>query len=460
MAYFIVIYSKYFIVLFLFAFLICGAYALRYSRVQEQRTIANVQCVFLFLTQFSAYLTIIIRTQRMQYLLLYAFLQILTLALPIFATLLYPGISRILLNHMCMLFSAGMIILTRLDLNKAVRQLAIAGASFLIGLAVPWFIRKFKTLKKLGWIYMAVGIAALLTVLILGQVTHGSKLSYTIAGITFQPSEFVKILYVLFVASLLDQDTGIVQIILTGLGAAAHVLILVLSKDLGSALIYFVVYVVMITVAAHQAGYLLAGAAAAGAASVTAYRLFSHVQVRFQAWRDPWSVIDDQGFQITQSLFAMSRGGLFGLGIGKGTPNDIPYVETDFIFAAVVEELGLLFGIGIVGVGLVLFLLLIRLAGDLKDGFYRNLVTGFGALYLFQMFLTVGGGTKFIPLTGVTLPFISYGGSSVMTTILMFFIVQGIFVMRYDEEMRIEKQRRKKARQIEQNGEEDEMEEE
>lgn len=460
MAYFIVIYSKYFIVLFLYAFLACGIYALRYDRVQNQRTAANVQCVFLFLTQFCAYLTIIIRTQRMEYLLFYAFLQILTLALPIFATLLYPGISRILLNHMCMLLSAGMIILTRLDLDKAVRQLVIAGASFVAGLVIPWGIRRFKFFKRLGWAYMAAGAAALLAVLILGQVTHGSKLSYTIAGVTFQPSEFVKILYVLFLASLLDQNTGFFRIALTGICAAAHVLILVFSKDLGSALIYFVVYVVMITVAAHQAGYLLAGAAAGAAASVAAYRLFSHVQVRFQAWKDPWSVIDSQGFQITQSLFAMSRGGLFGLGIGKGTPGDIPYVETDFIFAAVVEELGLLFGIGVVCTGIVLFLLLVRLAGSLKDGFYKNLVTGFGALYMFQMFLTVGGGTKFIPLTGVTLPFISYGGSSIMTTILMVSIVQGVFVMRYDEEMRIEKQRRKKAKQISQAEEDDEAEEE
>lgn len=459
MAYFIVIYSKYFIVLFLLAFLACGVYALRYDRVQKQRAAANVQSVFLFLTQFSAYLTIVIRTQRMEYLLFYAFLQILTLALPVFATLLYPGISRILLNHMCMLLSAGMIILTRLDLDKAARQLGIAAASFVIGLFVPWVIRNFKLLKKFGWIYMAAGLAALSVVLILGQVTHGSKLSYTIAGITFQPSEFVKLLYVLFLASLLDKDTGILRVILTGICAAAHVLILVFSKDLGSALIYFVVYVVMITVAAHQAGYLLAGAAAGAVASVAAYRLFSHVQVRFQAWKDPWSVIDSQGFQITQSLFSMSRGGLFGLGIGKGTPNDIPYVETDFIFAAVVEELGLLFGIGVIGVGIVMFLLLIRLACDLKDGFYKNLVTGFGTLYIFQMFLTVGGGTKFIPLTGVTLPFISYGGSSIMTTILMFFIVQGVYVMRYDEEMRIEKQRRKKAKQIDQTEEEDEVEE-
>lgn len=458
MAYFIVIYSKYFITLFLLLFLACGIYSLRYERTADQATVANVQCVFLFLTQFSAYLTIIIRTGRMEYLILYAVLQLLTLALPVLSAFLYPGISRILMNHMCMLLSAGMIVLTRLDINKAVKQLVIASVSFVAAMAVPWILKSFKSLRSLGWLYAAAGIAALAAVLILGQVTHGSKLSYSIAGITFQPSEFVKILYVFFLASVLAADAGIRQVILAGIGAAAHVLILALSRDLGSALIYFVVYVMMVVIAAHRAGYLAAGAAAGAAASAVAFRLFSHVQVRVQAWKDPWSVIDDQGYQITQSLFAMSRGGLFGLGIGKGTPGDIPYVETDFIFAAVVEELGLLFGIGIVMTGVVIFLMLMRLAGGLRDGFYRYLAAGFGVLYAFQTFLTVGGGTKFIPLTGVTLPFISYGGSSVMTTILMFFVVQGIYVMRYDEEMRIEKERRKRAKrsvEAEKEGEEE-----
>ena len=162
-----------------------------------------------------------------------------------------------------------------------------------------------------------------------------------------------------------------------------------------------------------------------------------------QAWRDPWSVIDGQGYQITQSLFAISRGGLFGLGIGKGTPYDIPYVETDFIFAAMVEELGLVFGIGIVLTGVMVFLLLMRIACGLKDGFYKNLTMGYGFMLIFQIFLTIGGDTKFIPLTGVTLPLVSYGGSSVMATMLMLFVIQGICEMRYAEEREIEKRRKK-----------------
>ena len=417
MAYTIVIASRYLIPLFLYLFLSCSIYALFVGDVRKQSGAAALQMVFLCLMQFTAWLTIVIRTQQSKYLLFYAFLQILTLALPVLAWFIYPGISRLVMNHMCMLFSAGLIVLTRLDLTKAIKQLIIAGASFVVFLIVPWILRKCRFLEKLGWIYAGIGIAALGIVLILGQVTHGS--------------------------------TGIRQVVAAGIGATAHVLILVLSKDLGSALILFMVYVFLMTISAHQPLYLAGGLVAGAGASLLAYRMFSHVQVRVQAWRDPWSVIDKQGYQIAQALFAMSRGGLFGLGIGKGTPQDIPYVETDFIFSAVIEELGLLFGIGILLTAAVLFVLMIRLAGGLADGFYRNLVVGFAILYLFQTFLTVGGGSKFIPLTGVTLPLVSYGGSSVMTTILMFGVIEGVFVLRYDEELQIEKQRRKKKRQTE-----------
>lgn len=204
MAYFIVIYSKYAIVLFQFLFLICGVYGLGKKEAGQAKKAAVWQSVFLFLMQFCAYLTIVIRTQRMEYLIFYLFLQILTLALPLLAYFLYPGINRLVLNEMSMLLSAGMIVLVRLDLKKAAKQLAIAMVSYGLLLAVPWLFKRLRTfLRDLGWVYCIAGTLALAVVLILGQVTHGSKLSWSIAGITFQPSEFVKILYVFFIASLL-----------------------------------------------------------------------------------------------------------------------------------------------------------------------------------------------------------------------------------------------------------------
>ena len=446
MAHIITVYSKYVIVLFLYLFILVSLPAVFTLRRAVHRRCAMLQSVFLFLLQFTAYLTIVIRTRRSEYLIFYLFLQILTLVLPEIMAYIYSGISKTLMNQMSLLLATGIILMTRLDLNKAIRQLVIAAAAFVISLFVPALLRQFRFLSKLGFLYAFVGILTLSAVFLLGQVTNGSKITYTIAGITFQPSELVKLTFVFFMASFLAKKATFLHVVWTGIFAAAHVLILVLSKDLGSALIYFATYVLLITVASHRLIYLPLGGIGCGMACVAAYQVFAHVKVRYLSWKDPWTYIDAEGYQITQSLFAMSRGGLFGLGIGKGTPKDIPFVETDFIFAAMTEEMGILFSAGIIAVCLLCFLNMIRLACGLADGFYKYVAAGCGMLYIFQIFLTVGGGTKFIPLTGVTLPFISYGGSSIMTSIFMFSVIQGIYTLRYQEEERIAQQRKKERK--------------
>ena len=156
-------------------------------------------------------------------------------------------------------------------------------------------------------------------------------------------------------------------------------------------------------------------------------------QVRVQAWKDPWSVIDGEGYQITQSLFSLGRGGLFGLGLFQGAPGDIPKVERDFIFSAVSEEMGLIVALCVIMVSLSCFIMFMNISMRLKDRFYQLAAFGMGILYIFQVFLTIGGDTKFIPLTGVTLPLVSYGGSSIMTTLIMFSIIEGLYIIRQDE---------------------------
>lgn len=252
-----------------------------------------------------------------------------------------------------------------------------------------------------------------------------------------------------FLASALARDQSFRQICIAGVCAAVHVLVLVLSRDLGSALIYFAVYVFLIYIASGKLRYFLLGGVGGCGAAYVAYRLFSHVQVRVTAWRDPWSVIDREGFQIAQSLFAMGRGSWFGLGIGKGTPKDIPFVDTDFIFAAVTEEMGLIFAVSLLAVCLACFIQFLQLAASLKDNFYRNLAAGGAVMYIFQIFLTVGGGTKFIPLTGVTLPLVSYGGSSVAATLMLFAVIQGIYLVKKEEtEQGAKKKRRSAGRRL------------
>ena len=205
-------------------------------------------------------------------------------------------------------------------------------------------------------------------------------------------------------------------------------MILVLSKDLGSALIFFVAYVFMVFIATRNYLYLFAGAVGGSGASMLAYRLFTHVQTRVQAWRDPWAYIDTKGWAVTQSLFAIGSGSWFGMGLLQGNPKAIPYVDQDFVFSCVCEELGVIYGICLILVMLCCFGLILKTAARIRDRFYQLVVFGIGILYIFQIFLTIGGGINLIPLTGVTLPFISYGGSSCMTTMFMFFILQGIYI--------------------------------
>jgi len=454
LAHIITVYAKYVITVFLYLFLGVSLWALPKNNVKKQKNCAAAQSVFLFLIQLTAYVTIVIRTRMVQYLIFYMFLQILTLLLPEIFSYLYPGISKILLNQMSLLIAVGMILMTRLDMDKAIRQLVIAAASFVISMCIPALICHARFLSKCGILYALFGIAVLMAVLVLGQVTNGSRITYTIAGITFQPSELIKITYLFFLASFLAKSSSFIRVFLTGILAAMHVLILVFSRDLGSALIYFAAFVLLVTIASHRFVYLFLGAGAGAFACIAAYKVFSHVQVRVLAWKDPWSFIDAQGYQITQSLFAMSRGGLWGLGIGKGTPKDIPFVETDFIFAAMTEEMGILFSAGVIAVCLLCFLNMVKLAGTITDGFYKYLAAGCAMLYIFQIFLTVGGGTKFIPLTGVTLPFISYGGSSIMTSIFMFAVIQGIYTLRWQEGERIAKERKNIQKAAAQNEEE------
>jgi len=332
-----------------------------------------------------------------------------------------------------MLLAIGFIILYRLDQDEAMRQYQIAVAAVGITLIVPFVIQKFHFLKKLTWIYAAIGILSLLVVAVAGKKSYGANLSLNIGGVDVQLSEFVKILFVFMIASMLCKSTELPQVIKATVTAAAHVLILVVSKDLGAALIFFITYLVMLYVASKNLLYFSGGLVCAGAASVVAYHLFGHVRERVIAWKDPLSVIDDAGYQVCQSLFAIGTGGWFGLGLYQGMPKNIPVVEQDFVFAAISEEMGGLFAICLLMVCASCYLMFLNIAMQIHDPFYKLTALGLGTVYGFQVFLTVGGVIKFIPSTGVTLPFVSYGGSSLLSTFIIFAIIQGLYILREDE---------------------------
>ena len=439
-------FSKYVITLLIALYTYESFAVFRKKQESDRNGIYTRQNILMFGLHFSCFIVICFETGDITYLFFYAFQQIVLYATVILFRMLYPKTNRLLVNNMCMLLTVGFVILTRLSLGKAIRQFIIVMISLVIALVIPFFVSRFRFLKEWKWIYAAAGIVALGIVLVLGQTTYGSKLSYTIAGLTFQPSEFVKIIFVFFVSSALYKAAGFFEVFTTAVIAAAHVIILVCSKDLGSALIFFVVYVLMVVVASRNWLYLLAGVSGGSVAAYLAYRVFPHIQVRVQAFKDPWSVIDSTGYQITQSLFAITSGGWFGLGLFKGTPESIPFVEADFIFSAITEELGLLFALCVILICVSSFVMFMNISMNLKDKFYQLTAFGLGVTYIFQVFLTIGGGCKFIPLTGVTLPFISYGGSSVLTTLIMFSITEGLSMIQ-EEEAEEEKHRRKRIRQ-------------
>ncbi len=267
-----------------------------------------------------------------------------------------------------------------------------------------------------------------------GNNSYGAQLSLSLGGFSFQPSEFVKISFVFFVAAMFYHSTNIFSVAVTSLVTAAHILVLVLSRDLGSALIFFTTYLAMLFVATGNWLYLLSGAAAGGCGSVLAYGLFAHVRVRVAAWKNPWEDIGNQGYQVTQSLFAIGTGGWFGMGLYQGMPYKIPVVGKDFVFAAISEELGGIFALCVLLICLGCFLQFMMIAGKMQAAFYKLVAFGLGMEYIVQVFLTVGGVVKFIPSTGVTLPFISYGGSSVLSTFILFGVMQGLFVLKKNDE--------------------------
>lgn len=394
---------------------------------EERNGLYIGQIICMFLVHFTGFAAICLETGDMNYIIFYGFQQILLFATIALFRVIYPEANKLIINNMCILLAIGFVILTRLDYAKAQRQFKIVTLSLILALFIPFVIKRFKFLKNLTWVYGGIGIAALLTVAILGPVTHGSKISYSIAGYTFQPSEFVKIIFVFFVAGLLTKAKDFFQICIASLAAAIHVIILVISKDLGSAVIFFVAYVVMVFIATHNYFYLFMGLSAFAVASVVAYKLFSHVRVRVQAWRDPFTYIDGSGYQISQSLFAIGTGGWFGMGLCQGDPKSIPYVAEDSVFSAIAEELGVIFALCVILICVSCFIMFMNISMRIQEEFYRYVAVGLSVTYVFQVFLTIGGGTRFIPLTGVTLPLISYGGSSVLTTIMMFAIIQGLY---------------------------------
>ena len=348
---------------------------------------------------------------------------------------IYKGLSKLVLNNMMLMLLIGFIMLTRLDISYTIKQLLFSSIAMGVCLLVPYLIERLPIWERLGLPYAIVGLVLLALVFVIGVEHYGAKNWVAVGPFEFQPSEFVKIIFVFFVAAMLAYRSDFKYVVVVSIIAAAHVGILVLEKDLGSALIFFFTYLAMLYIATSQWIYMLLGLGVGAGAAVVAYKLFAHVRTRVIAWRDPWSNINDAGYQICRSLFAIGTGGVIGLGLGQGMPETIPVVESDFIFSAIAEELGVVFAICLILVYISSYIMFVNIAMKMKNKFYKLCAFGLSVVFMFQVFICIGGATKFIPSTGVTLPLISYGGSSVITTIFIFAIIQGLYVKHNEKEV-------------------------
>ena len=419
--------SNYILVVNMLLYVLTSFLLIPFEDSRRKRFALIMQNIFIFINHLTGGLVLLSVKMELKYFFLMLFQMIAIFSFLVLARAIYPKTNRLILNHTAMLLSISFVVLTRLSVTRSIRQLAIVSVSLIVALFVPLISGYFKLLRKCRYLFAVLGICILSSVLIAGSMTNGSKISFSVMGIAFQPSEFIKMSYAFFLAGMLYRAEKFRHIIISAILAAVHVLILVVSRDLGSALIYFTVYVVILYIATAKKRYLFLGLSGAVVASYVAYFLFSHIQVRVAAWLDPWADIDRKGYQIAQSLFAIGTGSWFGLGVGGGMPNTIPYVEQDFVFSAICEEFGVIYGIGLILVCLNLFMEMAHVAYLCKDRFLKLSAYALAVTYIFQLFLTIGGNIKFIPLTGVTLPLISYGGSSALATLLMLSIVQGIY---------------------------------
>lgn len=432
MSTFLVIVTKYLFIILMFFYVWECFSALRCKNPYKASGIFQRQNGIIFLTYFLGIATIFLNqkdtTDIGVIVLGGAQLCYLIVVLGIFP-IIYPNINKAILSNMCMLLTIGFIILARLKFQYSIRQFIIVAIVSMASLIVPYLMSKYEMWKSFTWIYCFVGIGLLASVLILGQETSGANLSINIGSFAFQPSEFVKIIFVFFIAGLLSRSVEFKNIVLSAVMAGIYVLVLVASRDLGSALIFFMVYVFMVYVGTRKARYIFICLGGLSIASVFAYKIFYHVQVRVAVWLDPWADIDDKGYQVTQSLFALGNGGLTGTGLYQGQPKDIPVVDQDFIFSAIGEEFGAIFAILLILLCLTCFIAFLNTAMQQISLFNKLVCVGLGIQYAVQIIVTVGGAINMIPSTGVTFPLLSYGGSSILSTLIVFAIIQGLAIV-------------------------------
>lgn len=359
--------------------------------------------------------------------------------------------DQVLLPAVGMLGGLGLLLMQRLP-QDLVRQ-SFLGTDLGLGqLQLAWLllalgvvavlavgVRSLAWMRTYKYTWAAAGIALLLLTFLFGSDVNGARLTLSVGPISGQPSELLKVILVVFLAGYLSENRSLLVEESTRIGPlrvppipylapmgamwAIALGIVVVQRDLGAALLFFAVFLALLYVATGRVSYVAWGAILFVAGSFVLYNLFPHVQTRVDNWLDPWQDPQGAGFQVIQALYALGRGGLLGVGLGAGLPTiggrlPIPAVHTDYPLAALGEELGLIGLLAILGLYLVVVQRGLRIAAAARDEFRAILAAGLALVVGVQAFIIAAGNLKLIPLTGITLPLVSYGGSSLLANAL------------------------------------------
>jgi peptidoglycan glycosyltransferase len=357
---------------------------------------------------------------------------------------LAPGADGIVLPLAAVLNGLGFVVISRLDEDLAGLQATWSAVGIVAFVATLFLVRRARDLQRYRYTFMVGGLVLLLLPLLpgIGRSINGARIWASLGPVNFQPGEFAKIALAVFFAGYLVERREVLGMatwprfaqvlpdpkhlgpVLVAWGVS--LVVMTAEKDLGSSLLFFALFILMLWVGTGRGAYLGVGLGLFAAGSWFAYSAFDHVQERVSIWLDPWQDPSDRGFQVIQSWFAMAWGGVAGTGLGLGNPERIPVAETDFIFAAVAEELGLFGATAII----VAFVLLVgaglRIAVRAEAPFEKLLATGLTVLLGVQAFIIMAGVTRLLPLTGVTLPFVSYGGSSLVANYVLLALLMRI----------------------------------
>lgn len=345
----------------------------------------------------------------------------------------YPDGDKFILIFASVLAVVGVAMLYRINPNTAIKQLIWIALGIIGYILIVVILPDLKSFAKYKNVYMIITLVLMPLALIFGTEQFGAKNWILIGPISFQPSEFAKIALVLYLAAALATYESkksfkeeVKQLFQPALVAGFSMGCMVLQRDLGSALIFFGISITLLYVATSKKKYVFTALGLAAIGSVAGYTMFGHVRERVMIWRDPWKYALGSSYQIVEGMYSIAAGGLFGVGLGQGHFQNLPVKESDMIYAIICEEFGIIFAIGLMIIYFLLFYRGIRAAFVTKDSYSQLIAVGFSTMIACQTLVIIGGIFSVIPLTGITFPIISYGGSSVLTIFFALGILQKI----------------------------------